>query len=44
MWVRNVKCYIPISFIHSHDGWGLLLNSTWRHAVDVGHKEKTLCA
>lgn len=40
MWVRNVKCYIPISFIHSHDGWGLLLNSTWRHAVDVGHKEK----
>ena len=21
MWVRNVKCYIPVSFIHSHDGW-----------------------
>lgn len=42
IWVRNIRCYIPVSFIHSHDGWGLLLNSTWRHMVDIGASEKDI--
>lgn len=40
MFVQNIRCYVPVPFLHSGDGWGLLLNSTWRHTVDVGKKEK----
>ncbi|RKN79002.1 TIM-barrel domain-containing protein [Paenibacillus ginsengarvi] len=36
MWVTNVKAYAPIPFLMSSKGWGLLINTTWRHAVDVG--------
>ena len=36
MWVANVKSYAPIPFLMSSKGWGLLINTTWRHAVDVG--------
>ncbi|MEF3307911.1 glycoside hydrolase family 31 protein [Paenibacillus sp. GYB004] len=36
MWVANVKAYAPIPFLMSSNGWGLLINTTWRHSVDVG--------
>ncbi|MFB9751530.1 TIM-barrel domain-containing protein [Paenibacillus hodogayensis] len=36
MWVANVKAYAPIPFLMSSKGWGLLINTTWRHAVDIG--------
>ena len=36
MWVRNVKCYVPIPMALTSDGWGVLMNTTWRHTFDVG--------
>ncbi len=39
MWVKNVKSYIPIPFMMSTAGWGLYLNTTWRHQIDVGSSQ-----
>ncbi len=39
IWVRNVKSYIPMPVAISRGGWGVLLNSTWRHFWDVGAKD-----
>ena len=36
MWVENVERYIPIPFIQTTAGWGLYVNTTWRHNIDVG--------
>ncbi|MFO7947312.1 MAG: glycoside hydrolase family 31 protein [Armatimonadota bacterium] len=36
LWVRNVTGYIPIPFITTSDGFGLLLNTTRRTTVDLG--------
>lgn len=40
MWVSNVASYIPISFLMSSQGWGLFLNTTWKHYIDVGCKKE----
>ena len=40
MWVRNVACYVPIPVVLSDSGWGLFVNSTWRHYVDLGHTRR----
>ena len=40
MWVRNVACYAPIPFLMSTGGWGIFLNTTWRHFFDMGHQQK----
>ncbi|GAA3411331.1 TIM-barrel domain-containing protein [Paenibacillus hodogayensis] len=39
MWVKNVDCYSPIPFLYSNKGWGLFLNTTWRHFFDLGHSK-----
>ena len=39
IWVRNVKSYIPMPVALSRNGWGVLMNSTWRHYWDVGAKD-----
>ncbi|WP_158606892.1 TIM-barrel domain-containing protein [Paenibacillus ginsengarvi] len=36
MWVQNVKSYAPIPFLMSSKGWALFMNTTSRHAVDIG--------
>ncbi len=36
MWVRNNLCNIPVPMALSCNGWGMLLNSTWRNVFDVG--------
>ena len=36
LWVKNVKCYIPIPVVLSSRGWGMLMNTTWRNTIDVG--------
>ncbi|MDD3585741.1 MAG: glycoside hydrolase family 31 protein [Thermoguttaceae bacterium] len=36
MWVRNNLCNIPVPMALSCNGWGVLLNSTWRNVFDVG--------
>ncbi len=38
MWVRNVASYIPVSWLMSTGGWGLFVNTTWHHVLDVGHQ------
>ena len=40
MWVKNVACYVPIPFLMSTGGWGIFLNTTWRHFFDLGHTQK----
>ncbi len=40
MWVRNVASYVPIPYVMSSRGWGLFINTTFRHFVDVGHTDK----
>ena len=39
IWVRNNLCNIPVPVAYGRSGWGVLLNSTWRHAWDVGAKD-----
>lgn len=36
IWVRNVASYVPVPLLTGDRGWGLFVNSTWRHYVDVG--------
>lgn len=38
--VRNVVCYSPISFFMSTDGWGILVNCTYKHVFDIDKTEK----
>ena len=39
MWVCNVQSYVPIPYIMSTRGWGLLVNTTWRHFFDIGNAD-----
>ena len=39
IWIRNNLCNIPVPMALSRNGWGLLLNSTWRCAFDCGLKD-----
>ena len=41
IWVRNVKSYIPIPMVISSQGWGLLMNTTWRNFFDVGLSDRS---
>ena len=36
MWVKNVSSYIPIPLVMSTGGWALLVNSSWKHTIDIG--------
>ncbi len=36
IWVKNVTGYIPVPMALSSSGWGIMMNTTWRNAVDVG--------
>lgn len=38
IWVSNVASYVPIPFMMSSCGWGILLNSTFRSYIDAGCK------
>lgn len=37
LWVRNVTGYIPIPLFLTNDGFGVLVNTTRRLIVDLGH-------
>lgn len=39
IWVVNVQSYVPIPYVMSSRGWALFLNTTWRHAFDLGATE-----
>lgn len=36
LWVRNVVGYTPVPLAISSKGYGVLVNTTWRHVADVG--------
>lgn len=36
MWIENVTGYVPVPFYLSDRGYGVVLNTTWRHRYDVG--------
>jgi len=36
MWIINVRSYIPVPFVMSSRGYGLLVNTTFRHGWDLG--------
>jgi len=36
MWIENVTSYAPVPFLMSSRGYGILVNTTWRHRFDVG--------
>ncbi|MCQ2391002.1 MAG: DUF5110 domain-containing protein [Kiritimatiellae bacterium] len=36
VWVKNINSYIPIPMAISREGWGILMNTTWRNYFDVG--------
>lgn len=40
MVIRNVSSYIPIPYLMSTRGWGILLNTTCYHIVDAGCTQK----
>jgi alpha-glucosidase (family GH31 glycosyl hydrolase)/AraC-like DNA-binding protein len=35
--VEAQRAYLPIPFLMSSMGWGMLVNTTWRHTADIGH-------
>ena len=39
MWVKNVHAYIPVPVAFVSEGWGVFVNSTWRHFFDVGAED-----
>lgn len=42
MWVRNVSSYVPVPFLMGERGWGLFIDTTWRHVVDVASERSDL--
>jgi len=48
-WIRNWKngsppIYFPVPNLISHEGWGVFVNTTWRHTWDVGKSRKDVVA
>jgi len=39
VYVKNVYSYIPIPVAFTTEGWGFLVNSSWRHTIDVGQAD-----
>lgn len=37
MKVDNMNHRAPVPFLMSSKGWGLLVNTTWRHRIDIAH-------
>ena len=40
IWVKNMTCYIPIPAAFSSEGWGVLMNTSWRNRFDVGETDR----
>ena len=38
MYVQNITTYIPIPMAWTTRGWGVFMNSTWRHFNDFGER------
>lgn len=40
MWQKNVITYGPIPFLVSSEGWGILMNCTYKHTYDLGRTQQ----
>lgn len=40
IWQKNVVSYGPIPFLLSSDGWGVLINCTYKHTFDLASENK----
>lgn len=40
IWVKNIYCYIPVPMFMTSSGWGVLVNTTYRHTFDVGKSDR----
>lgn len=40
MWVSGTNYHAPIPFMMSSRGWALLMNTTWRHTIDIGNEAR----
>lgn len=40
MWIKPVISYIPIPFLMSSKGYGIFINTTFRHSLDIGKTDK----
>ncbi|MBO5060371.1 MAG: glycoside hydrolase family 31 protein [Clostridia bacterium] len=40
MWQQNVVSYGPIPFLVSSEGWGILVNCTYKHSFDICSESK----
>ncbi|MEF3313132.1 glycoside hydrolase family 31 protein [Paenibacillus sp. GYB004] len=38
MWVSGTNYHAPIPFMMSSRGWALLMNTTWKHTIDIAHE------
>jgi len=36
IWVKDVTSYVPIPYLMSSRGWAMLVNTTWKHQIDIG--------
>ena len=39
IYVQNITTYIPIPMVWTTRGWGVFMNTTWRHVFDVGKSD-----
>ena len=39
IYVKNVYSYMPMPVAFTTEGWGFLVNSSWRHTIDVGEAD-----
>ena len=39
IYVKNIYSYIPMPVAFTTEGWGFLVNSSWRHTIDVGEAD-----
>ena len=37
--VKNIHSYIPVPVLFTTDCWGVLVNSTWLHTIDIGQED-----
>ncbi|MDF2721619.1 MAG: xylS [Paenibacillus sp.] len=36
MWVSNYTAFSPVPFVMSSRGWAVMVNTTWKHSIDLG--------
>jgi alpha-glucosidase (family GH31 glycosyl hydrolase)/AraC-like DNA-binding protein len=40
MWVSGTNFHSPVPFLMSSRGWAILMNTSWKHSIDIGKESK----